>query len=140
MAKNYALISSFLGTLLHHGGKSPSWVVLDNASAHKAKGLKVFLESLKDKLELNYSAPLYAPDLNVMERWWKFTSKECTHNTYYPTFMGIIESLATHINKYTEPNEVISTLCAIPWCALVVRIIRVRNRCLLCLAKKEAPT
>lgn len=95
------------------GGKGKVWVVLDNAPAHKARCLKSFLESLKDKLELIFLPP-YAPDLNVMERWWKFTRKECTHNTYYPTFMGLIESLATHNNKYAQPNEAIQALCAIP--------------------------
>ena len=94
------------------GGPWKVWIVLDNAPAHKAKCLNPFLDAIKDKLELIFLPP-YAPDLNAMERYWKFTRKECTHNTYYATFMGLIESLANHNNKYANPNDVIRSLCAI---------------------------
>ncbi len=94
------------------GGPWKVWVVLDNAPAHKARGLQPFLDSVEGQLELVFLPP-YAPDLNVVERFWRFTRKRCTHDTYYPTFMGFVEALVTHFNTYTVPNEVIQTLCAI---------------------------
>ena len=95
------------------GGNGKIWIVLDNAPAHKAKSLQPFLDSIKSQLELIYLPP-YAPDLNMMERFWRFMRKECTHNTYYATFMGFIEALETCFTKHSQPSEEIKTLCAIP--------------------------
>lgn len=66
---------------------------------------------MKDKLELIYLPP-YSPDQNVIERFWHFTRKKCTHDTYYATFMGFIEALSTHFNAFATPNDAIQTLCA----------------------------
>ena len=94
------------------GGPWKVWIVLDNAPAHKAKALQPFLDSVKSQLELVFLPP-YAPDLNMMERFWRFTRKKCTHNTYYATFMGFIGALEACFTKHFQPSEEIKTLCAI---------------------------
>lgn len=42
-------------------------MILDNAKIHHTKLLKLFLEEVKDRLELMF-LPAYSPELNLIER------------------------------------------------------------------------
>ncbi|MBN1981058.1 MAG: transposase, partial [Chitinivibrionales bacterium] len=57
-------------------------VILDNARYHHAEELDIFLEKNKKRMELLFLPP-YSPELNTIERVWKFTRKLCTHNQYF---------------------------------------------------------
>lgn len=62
---------SYLESLLEdYRGNKKIALILDNASSHKSKSVKGFVESVKDRLELTYLHP-YSPDLNPVERVWK---------------------------------------------------------------------
>jgi len=94
------------------GGRGKIWIILDNARVHHAKALMLFLDEIKGELELIY-LPAYSPDLNVIERLWRFLRKEVTHDEYYPTFDLFTDALSAFFNKYANPSEVIKTLCAV---------------------------
>ena len=64
------------------GNKKKILLILDNARYHHAKMLEPFLESVSDLLELCFLPP-YSPDINVIERLWKKTRREVTHNQYF---------------------------------------------------------
>jgi transposase len=56
---------------------------LDNASYYVAKWLRQQLEG--SKIVLHF-LPSYSPNLNLIERLWKFFKKEILYNSYYETF------------------------------------------------------
>lgn len=56
-------------------------IILDNAKYHYSKAVKEFLEKSK-KIRLIY-LPAYSPELNLIERLWKFFKKKVLYNRYY---------------------------------------------------------
>jgi len=64
-------------------------VITDNAKYYKSKVLKKFLE--KSKIEMHF-LPGYSPNLNLIERLWKFFKKKILYNKYYPTFAEFVSA------------------------------------------------
>lgn len=68
----------------------PITLVLDNARYQKCALVFALAESLH--IELLY-LPAYSPNLNLIERLWKFVKKQCLYSQYYadfPTFKAAI--------------------------------------------------
>jgi transposase len=61
----------------------PITLVLDNARYQKCAVVQTLAESLK--IELLY-LPSYSPNLNLIERLWRFLRKESLDSTYYEDF------------------------------------------------------
>src|SRR4051794_14309865 len=61
----------------------PITLVLDNARYQKCAVVQTLAESLK--IELLY-LPSYSPNLNLIERLWRFLRKESLDSTYYEEF------------------------------------------------------
>jgi transposase len=59
------------------------YVICDNAGYYRSKEVGHFLET--SKIELVFLPP-YSPNLNLIERFWKFFKKQVLYNTYYETF------------------------------------------------------
>jgi len=59
------------------------YLILDNAGYYKGEKIREYLES--SKIKLLYLPP-YAPNLNLIERLWKFFKKKVLYNQYYQTF------------------------------------------------------
>ena len=59
-------------------------IYTDNASYHKSKTVKSFLAS-QSKITLSYLPP-YSPNLNLIERLWKFLNEKVINLKYFPTF------------------------------------------------------
>jgi transposase len=62
---------------------SQVYVILDNARYHHAKSLREYLETSKLKLVF---LPPYSPNLNLIERLWRFFQEQIMKNKYYETF------------------------------------------------------
>jgi len=58
-------------------------VVLDNAKYNRARLVRKAAKRLR--IELEY-LPTYSPNLNLIERFWKFLKKTVARNKYYATF------------------------------------------------------
>lgn len=56
------------------GRRRPLHLVLDGLPAHKTKGVRAYVESLKGKLTLHF-LPGYAPDLNPDELVWSYAKR-----------------------------------------------------------------
>jgi transposase len=61
----------------------PVTIILDNAKYQRCKLVIDKAEALK--IELLFLPP-YSPNLNLIERLWKFTKNECLRSKYYSTF------------------------------------------------------
>ena len=58
-------------------------MICDNARYYHAQPVKDFLTN--SKIELVFLPP-YAPNLNLIERFWKFFKKTILYSKYYETF------------------------------------------------------
>jgi transposase len=62
---------------------------LDNASYYKSKWLR---EELRGSKIVLHFLPSYSPNLNLIERLWKFFKKEILYNTYYEKFEDFVSA------------------------------------------------
>ena len=75
-------IISFLNQLRNHYVVSPIKIVLDNARYQHCKLVETAAKELN--IELLF-LPSYSPNLNIIERLWKFTKKKILYAKYYET-------------------------------------------------------
>lgn len=76
---------------------------LDNATYFKAHIVSDWLED-NSKLEIKFLPP-YAPNLNLIERFWRFVKGKLVKNKYYKkykTFRAKTFQLLNHTDKYVE--------------------------------------
>lgn len=80
-------------------GKQKIHVFCDNAPYYRNKAVKEFLKTSKIRLHF---LPPYSPNLNPIERLWKWMKERVIYNTYYENFedfrravMGFFEILPT---------------------------------------------
>ena len=59
------------------------YVICDNARYYRSKAVRHYLTS--SKIELIFLPP-YSPNLNLIERYWKFFKKKALYDAYYETF------------------------------------------------------
>lgn len=59
------------------------YIIVDNARYYHSRLLKEYTEGTKIKLIF---LPPYSPNLNLIERYWKFFKKKVLNNRYYETF------------------------------------------------------
>lgn len=72
----------FLKQLKEHYGNLPLKIVLDNARYQHCK----FVEAAAKELNITLLfLPSYSPNLNIIERLWKFTKKTILYAKYYET-------------------------------------------------------
>lgn len=70
-------------------------IVLDNAMYNHANYTTVYAELCGVEL---FFLPSYSPNLNLIERLWKFTKKKLVHNKYYEKF----DQFVGKVNQYFE--------------------------------------
>lgn len=66
-----------------HPDANKIYVLLDNARYHFSSVVQDYIKTAKIHL---VPLPPYSPELNLIERFWKFFKKGVLYNTYYPTF------------------------------------------------------
>jgi len=77
-------------------------VILDNAKYHYSDLVKEYLET--SRVELVF-LPSYSPNLNLIERLWKFFKEKVLYNTYYETvdkFRAACVKFFRNINRYEK--------------------------------------
>ena len=60
------------------------YIVLDNAKYYRSTVVKEYLKR-NPRVQLLF-LPAYSPNLNIIERLWKFFKKKVTYNSYYADF------------------------------------------------------
>jgi transposase len=86
-------------------------IYADNAKYNHAAVLKEWVSSQNGQLDLRHLPP-YSPNLNPIERLWKFMKKEVINSVFYETFqkfrLGIL-SFFEHILDYSEKLKTLIT-------------------------------
>lgn len=96
-----------------HGGELPGaiTIVLDNARYQHCQ--KVMAHAATLGIELLF-LPGYSPNLNLIERLWKFIKKDCLNGRYYPTHQqfqqAVLDSLAAVNTRHQDKLKTILTL------------------------------
>ena len=92
---NAQSVCELLKRLSDMKGEKPITLVLNNARYQKCK---IVFEAAKSlNIELLYLPP-YSPNLNLIERLWKFVKKKCLYSTYYSDFQKFKNAILNCIN------------------------------------------
>jgi transposase len=86
------------------------YIILDNARYYRSEIVQNFVKKNK-RIRLVFLPP-YSPNLNVIERLWKFFKKNITYNTYYEKFAVFREyclRFFKNLGKYRAELETLMT-------------------------------
>lgn len=86
------------------------YVILDNARYYRSQIVQRFVR--KNKRIRMVFLPPYSPNLNIIERLWKFFKKKVTYNTYYERFAVFREyclQFFKNLVKYRAELETLMT-------------------------------
>lgn len=89
---------------IHMDNNNPITIVLDNARYQRCDLVK----QLADKLDIELLfLPSYSPNLNIIERYWKWLKKDCLNCKYHETFEKFKDAINSSLNKNkTHQNNV----------------------------------
>jgi len=76
-------ICELLDKIAAAGYSNPVTLIMDNAAYQHAKIVQARAALLG--IEILF-LPAYSPNLNLIERLWKFVKKKCLYSRYYATF------------------------------------------------------
>jgi len=80
----------------------PITLVLDNARYQRCALVQTVAASLG--IELLYLPP-YSPNLNLIERVWKFVKKQCLYSQYYPDSAAFQHAIQDCLAKIPTPYQ-----------------------------------
>jgi transposase len=84
------------------------YIILDNAKYYRSHVVKDFLKN-HARIQLIFLPP-YSPNLNLIERLWKFFKKKTTYNTYYEQFSYFRRTSLAFFKNIEKYNEELRTL------------------------------
>ena len=90
-----------------HPDAESIYTICDNARYYRSKKVKEYLEKSKVKLVF---LPPYSPNLNLIERLWKFFRKIVLYNKYYETFEEFKKACKSFFRRSKRYKEDISSL------------------------------
>jgi len=83
--------------------KEEFFVHADNASYNKSKEVNEFIKS-QSIIKMRYLPP-YSPNLNLIERLWKFMREKVINLKYYPTFQGFKNAALNFFNDIQKYKD-----------------------------------
>jgi transposase len=96
--KRHQEVAAHLQLLMERDPEGFWFVVLDNASAHTTPHLEPFWQQHQDRLEPVY-LPTYSPNLNLIERLWRFMRRQVTKNQFYENLTTLAEIVVNWLQK-----------------------------------------
>lgn len=80
----------------------PITLVLDNARYQKCKYVQEIAANLG--IDLLFLPP-YSPNLNIIERLWKFVKKECLYSIYYENFTAFKKAITECLTEVSNKHK-----------------------------------
>jgi transposase len=90
-----------------HPDATNIFMTLDNARYYKNNLVTEYLKTSKIKLLF---LPPYSPNLNLIERVWRFMRKELLYNKYYPKFSEFRDTILEFFENFHVYKEKLATL------------------------------
>lgn len=85
----------------HYAGKRIT-IVCDNAKYFKSQMVQALATELGIELLL---LPTYSPNLNIIERFWKFLKKQCLYSKYYETFTSFKAAINRELTNANRKHQ-----------------------------------
>lgn len=105
---NTETMCALLRKLAAQGLSGPITVVLDNARYQRNAVVQALAASLG--IELLY-LPSYSPNLNLIERLWRFTKRQALYGRYHPTFADFRAAIEETLSRVsTEHKDKLASL------------------------------
>lgn len=105
---NAESVCALLQQVVAAGLPRPITLVLDNARYQRCALVQSLARSLR--IELLF-LPSYSPNLNLIERLWKFVKKECLANRPLPNYAAFTEAIDSCLNNLqTKHKQQMATL------------------------------
>lgn len=108
---NAETVGKLLDQLRWQYPSGPLTLFLDNARYQHCKLVKEYAEALQ--IELAF-LPAYSPNLNLIERFWKFVKKQCLYSKHYEDYEGfqtaILDCIQTAHHKHKAELKTLLTL------------------------------
>jgi transposase len=116
-------ICEMLRKLASHYAGMPITIVLDNARYQKCRIVTALASELE--IELLY-LPSYSPNLNLIERLWKFVKAEVLYCKYYPCFASFKKSIEECLGEVnTTKKQKITSLLSLKFHIPIIEINKV---------------
>lgn len=104
-----ATIDLFAKIEAKHPDADTIYIIIDNARYYRSRWLKEKLKGTKIKLIF---LPPYSPNLNLIERYWKFFKKKVLNNCYYENFDEFKQACKSFFRKRKKYLPELETLLA----------------------------
>jgi len=104
-----SIIELFAKIDARHPDANVIYVIVDNARYYHSRLLKKYVKGTKIKLIF---LPPYSPNLNLIERYWKFFKKKVLNNRYYETFEEFKHACESFFRKRKKYLPELQTLLA----------------------------
>lgn len=85
------------------------YIIADNARYYRSREVQTYLETSRIKLIF---LPAYSPNLNLIERLWKYFRKVVMHNRYYPSFIDFTQAAESFFLNIKEHRNALRSLLA----------------------------
>jgi len=82
-------------------------LIVDNATYYKSDLVKAYLKDSRVKIHF---LPGYSPNLNLIERLWKFFKKKILYNKYYETFEDFLSACKGFFRSRTKYRDELRSL------------------------------
>jgi transposase len=106
------LIELFTLMMTRHPDTQHFRIYLDNARYHHAKVLKAWIAQVQKEQGVLFDLkhlPAYSPNLNLIERLWKFLRKEALQK-WHPTFEAMQQAVAEVLDNLGRYREQLQSL------------------------------
>lgn len=104
-----AMIRLFADLEARHPEAAEIAVVLDNARYNRSRELKAWLDQPGCRVRLVY-LPSYAPNLNLIERFWHFMKRKVLSNRAYAKFALFKQAFDNFFNRLHEHRAALESL------------------------------
>ena len=101
---------ALMAQLQTHQPKGRIIIIADNARYYRSRLVQAYLQENK-RIELHFLPP-YSPNLNLIERLWKFYKKEILYNQYYEDFKTFKKGTLLFFNNIHKKKNKLLTLLA----------------------------
>jgi transposase len=99
---NSESVGQLLEKIAALGLQTPITLIMDNARYQRCKYVLDIAARLN--IEILF-LPSYSPNLNLIERLWKFVKKECLYSTYYENFQLFKQAITTCLAETTGRHK-----------------------------------
>ena len=97
----------------------PITLFLDNARYQRCTLVRELAEQLHIELQF---LPAYSPNLNLIERFWKFVKKQCLYSKHYPDYATFRDTILNCIQRAHRKHKAeLRTLLALNFFTLNTR-------------------